>query len=174
MITDLITMIGNVGRSFFSVQHVVSGLAYVLGIFFIWKAIEKFKDASKKSSHDKLFTPTAYLLGGGALLYLPSISGVLANSVFGAGNILQYTNFNPYNIVSSMNFIIRTAGLIWFIRGCTLLVHASEPGVQHGPKGMTFLLAGIFAMNFDNSIYYLNWVMNQILSYTLTAPANSG
>lgn len=178
MNTDLITMIGNLARSLISVQHLVSGLAYVIGFLLIFTALQKYKSIADKransSSHEKMFVPTAYLVGGSALIFLPSIAGVMANSVFGVGNILQYTKFNPYDIVSSMKLIVRTAGLIWFIRGCVLLIHASEPGVQEGPKGLTFLLAGILAMNFDNTVSYFTWIMNQILTYTMKSPANPG
>lgn len=178
MNTDLITMIGNLARSLLSVQHLVSGLAYVIGFLLIFTAIQKYKSIAGSragsSSHEKMFVPTAYLFGGAALIFLPSILSVMSNSVFGVGNILQYTKFDPYNIVSSMKLIVRTAGLIWFIRGCILLIHASEPGVQDGPKGLTFLIAGILAMNFDNTIYYFTWIMNQILTYTMKSPPNPG
>lgn len=178
MNTDLITMIGNLARSLSSVQHLVSGMAYVIGFLLIFTALQKYKSIADKransSSHEKMFVPTAYLFGGSALIFLPSIIDVASNSAFGVGNILQYSKFNPFDIVSSMKWIVRTAGLIWFIRGCILLVHASEPGVQEGPKGLTFLVAGILAMNFDNTVYYFTWIMNQILSYTLKTPANPG
>lgn len=175
---DLITMIGNVARSLFSVQHLVSGLAYVLGFLLIFTALQKYKSIAGKranaSSQEKIFVPTAYLFGGAALIFLPSVIDVASNTAFGIGNILQYSKFNPFDIVSSMKLIVRTAGLIWFVRGCILLIHASEPGVQEGPKGLTFLVAGILAMNFDNTVYYFTYVFNQLLTLTMTTPTNSG
>jgi hypothetical protein len=178
MTTDLIAMLGNLSQSFFSIQYLVSGLAYLLGVLFFMKSIQKFRKIGDKRgnspSQEKMFVPTAYLLAGTALVFLPSMMTVLSNTVFGVGNILQYSTYSPYNIYSIMGVIIRTAGLIWFVRGCVLLAHASEPGVQEGPKGMMFLIAGIFSMNFDTTVSYLNWAISQLLSYTLTAPASTG
>lgn len=165
--TDLVSMIGNLSRSLFSVQHFISGLAYLLGIVFFYAALTKLKKAGVHGSHEKLFIPVAYLLGGVALLYFPSTLAVLSNTTFGTGNILQYSSYNPYNIYSSMGLLIRTIGGIWFVRGCVLLVHASEPGVQHGPKGLVFLCAGILAINFDNTVAFLGNVMSQLASFTL-------
>lgn len=167
-------MIGNVARSMSSVQHLVTGLSYLLGFIFMIKAIEKYRDIGDKrtgsSSQEKMFVPTLYLLMGAMMIYLPTSVNIMANTVFGISNILEYTPFNPYNIISSMKFIIVTAGVIWFLRGCVLLVHASEPGVKEGPKGLTFLCAGILAMNFEHTIYFLNWLMDQIISNTMHSP----
>lgn len=170
MNTDLITMIGNVSRSFSSIKSLVVGLAYLLGLLFFTIAIQKFKQIAEQragsSSRESMFVPTAYLLGGAALIFLPSMTSTLANSVFGVSNILQYTAYNPYDVVSSMIFIIRVVGVIWFVRGCVLMVHASEPGVQHGKKGLMFLMAGILAINFESTTAWLNWVASEAITYS--------
>ncbi|AHE66356.1 hypothetical protein Loa_00788 [Legionella oakridgensis ATCC 33761 = DSM 21215] len=74
-----------------------------------------------------------------------------------------YSNYNPYNIYSAMRVVIRTAGLIWFVRGCVLLVHASEPGVQHGPKGLAFLCAGVLAINFEGTVAVVNVIIEKLI-----------
>lgn len=165
--TDLIAMIGNLSRSLFSVQLFVSAIAYLLGIAFFYLALVKFKKLGGHGGHEKAFVPLAYLLGGVALLYFPSSITVLTNTTFGSGNILQYSTYNPYDIYNSMGLLIRTIGGIWFVRGCVLLVHASEPGEQHGPKGLLFLAAGILAINFDNTVAFLSNVMERLASFTL-------
>lgn len=163
---DWITMIGNLSRSLFPVQHLLSGLAYLIGILFFITAISKLHKIgdhrANSSSHERMFVPLAYILGGSAMIFLPSAVSTLSNTAFGVGNILQYADYNPDNLMSSMGLIIRTAGLIWFIRGAILLVHASEPGVQEGTKGLAFLCAGILAMNFDNTVAALGWIMEQL------------
>lgn len=172
MSSELISMIGNVSQSMPAVQHLVYGAGYVLGILFVFQAIQKFRKIGDKKGnsapHERMFVPTAYLLGGAAMIFLPSMMGVLANTFFGVGNILQYATYNPYNIYSAMAMIIRTAGVIWFVRGCVLLTHASNPGVQDGSKGMMFLIAGILAMNFENTTYFLNWAVGKIVEFTLS------
>lgn len=167
---NLISMIGHFSQSAFSVQHLVAGLGYVLGLLFFWIALQKFHSiGSKKSgtSSESLFVPIAYILGGSGLLFLPTVYVTLANTVFGSGNVLEYTKYNPYNIFNAMTVLIRTAGLIWFVRGCVLLTQASEPGVQHGPKGLLLIVAGIFAMNFETTLSFVNWLLNQVIAYTL-------
>jgi hypothetical protein len=168
--TDLVAMIGNLSRSMFPIQYLITGFAYLLGILFFIAGLKKLKKmgAAGGRSHEKMFIPIAYFFGGAALFFLPTMIKVASNTAFGAGNILRYTNFNSYDIYSAMGIIIQTVGIIWFIRGCVLLVHASEPGVQHGPKGLAFLCAGILAMNFENTAYYLNTVMDKLISLTLT------
>ena len=64
-----------------------------------------------------------------------------------------------------MGLIIRTAGIIWFIRGSVLVAQASEPGGQHGMKGLVFIIAGILAMNFDNTIAMLNTLLSRVMDW---------
>ncbi|WP_028388606.1 hypothetical protein [Legionella fairfieldensis] len=174
--TDLTQMIGNLSRSLFPIQHLLSGLAYLMGIVFFMIALSKLKKIGGAGGHsqEKIFVPLAYFIGGSALLFMPSAFSALTNTAFGVGNILQYANYNPYDIYNSMGLIIQTAGVLWFIRGCVLLVHASEPGVQHGPKGLAFLCAGVLAMNFENTASFLNYVLEQLTSLTLTVKNMQG
>ncbi|KTD48490.1 protein IcmC (DotV)-like protein [Legionella rubrilucens] len=175
---DLIVMIGNVSRSLFPVQHLISGLAYLIGLTFFFVAIAKLRrigDArASGGSHEKMFIPLAYFLGGAALLFLPSAVQTLSNTTFGMGGSFSYANYNPYDITSSMTVVIQTAGLIWFVRGCTLLVSASEPGVQHGPKGLAFLFAGILAMNFQMTLATANTLLEKMINVTLSFKASQG
>jgi hypothetical protein len=175
--TDLVAMLGNLSRSLFPVQHLITGLAYLIGIAFFMVAIAKFKkigESAGRGSQEKMFGPLAFLLGGAALVFLPSGVKFLENTTFGAGNVLSYVNYNPYNIYSSMGLIIQTAGVIWFIRGCVLLVGASSPGVQHGPKGLAFLFAGILAVNFQGTAAFINTVMQNLESLTMTIKSSQG
>jgi hypothetical protein len=170
MNSDVISMIGNVSQSLASVDSLISGFGYLIGILFMITAMTKLRkigDAkANSSSQEKMFGPIAYFVGGAALIFLPSTLTTLSNTAFGSGNILQYIQYNPYSIYNSMGIIIQTAGLIWFVRGCVLLVHGSEPGVQEGPKGLTFICAGILAMNFEYTFGILNYFMNKLLSLT--------
>lgn len=176
--TDLVTMIGNLSRSLYPVQKFISGGAYLLGILFFITALAKLKKIGDKraqsSSSEKMFAPMMYMLMGAFLLYLPSIFHVMANTAFGVGNVISYTSYNPTNIYSSMGLLIRTAGIIWFVRGCVLVAHASEPGTQEGPKGLVFILAGILAMNFDNSIAAVNYIVSSLINWTMTFKASQG
>lgn len=162
MSIDLITIIGNLSRSVFAVQHLLFGGAYVLSFVFFMVALAKLKKMSGSHSSERMVVPLAYLFGAASLLYLPSVLGSLANTAFGTGNILQYSDYSPYNIYSSMIFLIQTIGVIWFIRGCVLLVHSSDPNVKWGSKGLVFLCAGVLAMNFQNTANMLAGIVAQL------------
>lgn len=166
--TDLVTMIGNLGRSLFEVQALITSFGYILGIVFIMVAISKGKEVAEAPGQGSKFIPLAYLGMGAALLYLPSALESFSNTLFGSSSILQYTTpYNPYDIYSSMRLLIQTAGLLWFVRGCVLMAHSSHPGEQHGPKGLVFIISGILAMNFEATIGWLNYVMNSLMTITM-------
>lgn len=167
---DLISMIGNLSLSLASVQSLIAGLAYLLGLWFVITALVKFKKIGETkanaNSEEKMHTPIAYLLGGATLLFLPTMLQTFSNTFFGNSNILQYVKYNPYDIYGSMTILVKTAGLIWFVRGCVLLVNSSHPGAKEGPKGLAFLFAGILAMNFSLTFGMVLYVINELISLT--------
>ncbi|HAT8939229.1 TPA: type IV secretion protein IcmC [Legionella pneumophila subsp. pneumophila] len=175
---DLITILGNISQSLYPVQKLITGGAYILGVLFFLTAIGKLKKIgdhrAQSSSQEKMFTPMMYLLVGALLIYLPSGMDLMANTAFGVGNVLTYSNYNPANIYGSMGFLIRTAGVLWFIRGCVLVAHSSQPGTQQGLKGLVFLIAGVFAMNFDNTIAMINSALDYFVKATLSVKAVAG
>lgn len=167
-------MIGNLSRSLQQVQTLLSGVAYLLGLVCFVVGLMKLKTLGAPSSQEHFATPFAFIGGGALLIYLPSTIRILANTTFGVGNVLQYATYNPYNLYNSMTLLIQTAGLIWFIRGTVLLIYSSEPGEQHGPKGLAFLFAGILAINFQNTVNYLSTLMAKLTSLTLTISNTQG
>jgi len=173
MNSDLIAMIGRLAQSFLSVQKLITAFAYVLGLWLIFVSLQKYRSLAEERSgggHGKVLSATMYFVGGAALLFLPTIVPFFANTTFGLGNVLEYGKFNPINIISSMTLIIRTVGVIWFVRGCVLLIHASEPGSQMGRKGIMFLFAGILAINFESTQRYVTWLTDHIVAFTMNAP----
>lgn len=175
---DLIAILGNISHSLYPLQRLITGGAYLLGVLFFITAIMKFMKIgdhrAQSSSQEKMFTPMMYLLFGAILLYLPSALNLAANTAFGVGNVLTYTNYDPTNIYSSMGLMIRTAGVLWFVRGCVLVAHASQPGAQDGPKGLLFIIAGILSMNFDNTVSILNNMMGTITQWTMAIKSSQG
>ena len=164
--TDLIHMIGNIGLSFLQVQKLVSGFGYILGIVLLVSGIYKLTKIHKHSQ-ERVAVPICFILGGAALIYLPTSIEVLSTTFFGTTNVLEYANYNPYDINSSMRGIVKTAGVIWFVRGSVLLIHASEPQEKHGMKGFLFLLAGIIAMNFEYTRAAVESALNYLMSLTV-------
>ncbi|PJD98100.1 MAG: type IV secretion protein IcmC [Legionella sp.] len=164
---DFITILGNISQALIPVQNLVTGLSYLLGIVFFISAVMKFKAIGEKGSQEKVYVPLVYLAFGVGLIYLPSAMSTMANTVFGVGNVLTYSDYNTGSVYSAMLVIIRTTGLIWFVRGSVLLAHASRPGVQEGPKGLVFMSAGILSMNIDTTVAMVNTIVNKLIHWTM-------
>ena len=165
---NLTQIIINLSQALGPVQHLISGMAYILGILLIITAFGKFYTMASaprgSGGGENAFSAYAYFLGGTVLLYTPTSFTVLTSSVFGQGSVLQYASTTPVDIVSAMILLIQTVGLVWFVRGCVLVVSSSQPGIQEGPKGMVFLFAGILAMNFETTAAVLSKIMSGIAS----------
>jgi hypothetical protein len=174
---DLITMYGNLSQSLGPVQNLIKWGAGALGVVFIVIALFKLKEVTThghKSSNEKMIGPIMYFLMGAVLLYLPTGIEVLSNTAFGVGNIMSYSPIGKIDVRDSVILLIRTIGLIWFVRGCVLIAHVSEPGNKHGLKGLLFLIAGVFAINYEGSAALLNWFMQGLIDATKSIKSRAG
>lgn len=171
---DLIGMFGNLSQSLPSFNRLLGGLSYLLGIVFYLNSLNKFKEIFSEGGggNHKVGVPAAYFLFGSALFFLPSMIQTFSNTLFGTGyNLLAYSESLHFNIIYSVEMLIQTIGFLWFIRGCVLLAHASQPeqgqegSKGHGPKGFLFVLASLFAINVDSTMSALNHVMTQLMGY---------
>jgi len=175
---DLVRIIANFSNSLPSVQHLVSGISYLFGALFIINALSKVREIIEggQQSKTKMAVPACYFLAGVLMIYLPSTLQTFSDTLFGSSSALSYSNYDPYDIYSSMHVVIQTAGLIWFVRGCVLLAHASsssqgqEGSKGTGPKGLTFIFAGILAMNFNASMSMVDYILSQVMSIHLSKP----
>ena len=172
------SMIEHLSQSALPVQALVTGFGYLLGILFFMIGIKKLKTIAdyraRSNSQIPMIVPAAYFIGAAVLFYVPVAINVASTTAFGAGNILAYQKLSTYSVLGSMVLIIQTAGVIWFVRGTALLVNASNPGIQHGAKGLTFLIAGILALNFEGTVSTINTVMQWIGSLTMAFKGNLG
>lgn len=172
------SMIEHFSQSALPVQGLVTGFGYLLGIIFFIIGIRKLKTIAdyraRSSSNQPIIVPIAYFLGAAVLIYIPEAIKVASTTTFGAGNILAYQKVSTVSVLGSMLLIIQTAGIIWFVRGTSLLVNASNPGIQHGAKGLTFLIAGILAINFQGTMSTINTAMQWAASYTLAFKGGLG
>ena len=170
--TSFTSIIANLSQSALPIQGLVSGFGYILGILFFMIGLRKLKNIadarSNSSSQNPMIVPVAYFIGGAALIYLPAAIRAASTTAFGAGNILAYQPLSSGSVIGAMVLIIQTAGVIWFVRGTALLVNASNPGIQHGAKGLTFLIAGILALNFEATVSTLDSAVRYASQYTLT------
>ena len=162
---DLTTILGNISLSLISVRSLALGAGYLLGLLFVISGLIKLTKVNKHSQ-ERASVGLAYIVGGTVLLYLPSSYQVLSNTFFGSSSILQYTQYNTFDIYDSMRILIQTAVLIWFVRGSLLLVRASEPGKQEGIKGLLFVIFGVFAVNFNFTVDALNGMFAYFMKMT--------
>jgi len=164
---DLIGILTNLRASLGPIQKMVSGFAYILGLGMVVASLMKFRKiagSGHQQSSEHVFVPVTYLVIGAGLLFLPSSLSVLSSTVFGSDSVLAYAGSNEATVQSVMTVFIQTVGMLWFVRGSVLLAHASEPGVKHGSKGLTFIIAGIFAINFESTFEVLDYTLSHMFS----------
>lgn len=165
MNTDLIHILGNLANSFLELQKLFSGAGYVLGIIFVITGLVKFEKVNR-NGRERMAVPVFYIVGGAALIFLPSTMDTLSETVFGSGSVLQYApKYNIYDINTSIRMLITTIGVICFVRGSVLLVDAAEPGEQHGIKGLLLIISAVFSMNFDATVSMLNTGMTYLMQH---------
>lgn len=168
---DLIAMLGNISHSFYEMQYLLGGLSYVLGIAFFYRSVMEFKKIimARRSARQTMISPLVFLLVGVLLLYLPTSIRYFSNTAFGPVNILSFAHYDKFDIFASMRVLLQCIGIIWFVRGSVLLTRVSEPSRKGekplGHKGLTFIFAGILAINFDYTVEWLTTVLNKIMSW---------
>src|SRR3990167_10795031 len=143
------------------INAMVSAAAYVMGFFYMMKAVLTFKtmteSRSMMSTHSHIREPLMYITVGAMLIYLTTAVQVFLMTTFGTNTILDYNSGQIATIFSTdselgkaMESIIKTIGLISFIRGWVLMARLGS-GQQHqqGGMGKAFLhiFGGIMAMN---------------------------
>lgn len=169
-IVDIVTMLGNLGQSLTSVDRLVTAVSYLAGLVIIYTGVFKLKHILNASgrSQERSFEALAYIVAGIALLFLPTSIRIFSTTIFGSENILSYANYDKWNIFASMGILLKTVGLIWFVRGCIMIVHASKPGEQSGMRGFFFLITGILAMNFVWTMSTVNYIINVLVNWSIT------
>ncbi|MDR3477263.1 MAG: hypothetical protein P4M14_04455 [Gammaproteobacteria bacterium] len=161
---DAGTMLQNFSLTAPQLMHLVTALAYVLGIFFIVKGIIELKKVGEArtmmSGEKNILGPVIFIVIGTMLLYIPSSIQVGTSTFWASTTPLSYvTNSNdPWqSIIHDAYLIIQLIGTIAFIRGLILLTHLSERGQQGNfGRAMAFIIAGILCINFYSFILVVN------------------
>lgn len=173
-ITSNADIIINIAKSLIPVERLITGLAYVIGVFFAFKAIYSLKSYGESrtmmSSHASMKEPLVYLLVAGMFIYFPTGLSILLNTTFGSPNILGYSPVDSQNptinalfgsdsvVGQSLTIIIQVIGLIAFVRGWVLIARSSSQGQTPGGlgKGMVHVFGGIVAMNIVLTLEIIN------------------
>lgn len=164
---DIGTMIQNLAKTIPNFMQLVTALAYVMGIYLIWKGILELKhfgeSRTQMSTEHSMKTPLIYLFVGAALLYLPSSVQVSLSTFWSQPNPYAYVqdSTDPWSqLIQSIFMLLQLIGTIAFIRGLVLLTHLSKHG-QPGTFGraMAHIVGGVLLIN----IYgFLQAVINTI------------
>ena len=172
--SDQVDMLTNIANSMESVQRLISGAAYLMGIAFAFNALMSLKELgesrSAMSGKSSIKEPLIFFLVAAMLVYLPTAFQVLMSSSFGYANVLAYAPVNSNNSLldslfgedsaagRSLSIIIQTIGLIAFIRGWVLIARSASSGQPPGGtgKGMVHIFGGILAMNIVGTLEMIN------------------
>ena len=165
----------NLAPSLIGVQKLLTGAAYIMGIFFIYKGLMALKQVgehrSHMSQHHTLKEPVSYILAGACLLFFPTALKIFLSTVFGSENIMAYQSIqssNPFfnslfgptaSFGKDIVLFIQVVGIIAFIRGWVLLAKgASQGGHQQGGfgKALMHIFGGILAINVVQTLSIIN------------------
>lgn len=160
---DVIT---RTSHSFINFPNVLAVFAYMSGLFFAVSGIFKFKDHVDSPSQHPLSAGVKRFLAGGAMLTTPYLSGVLVETLFGAG-------YRPFtitghgatgvtgtgmdamivalvsNVAAPMGVLLNVFSYLAAIILLLVGIHRLTKTAQEGPRGpaglgtiFTFLVSG--------------------------------
>lgn len=155
------------------IEKLLTGGAYLLGIFFAIKAILSLKHFGEGrmggGQKEGLKEPLIYFLVSAVFLYFPTAFAILMNTTFGYSNVLAYSSISSSNqtistlfgsgssIGQSLSLVIQVIGMVAFFRGWLLIARSGSQG-QPGnvSKGLIHIFGGILAMNIVGTLQVLN------------------
>ena len=167
-------ILNNVANSMPSVERLVTGGAYLIGLAFVFKAIATLKSYGESktsmSSSSSIKEPIVYLVSGAMLIYFPTAFKIFMQTSFGYENVLQYAPINSSNnaidtlfgsgsaVGEPLSIIIQVIGVIAFVRGWILIARSASQGQPPGGtgKGLMHVVGGILAMNIVDTLDMIN------------------
>jgi intracellular multiplication protein IcmC len=173
-IADQAQILANLANNLIPVEKLITGSAYVMGIVFAFKAIYSLKalgeSRSAMSSNGSLKEPLVYIFVASIFIYFPTAVGVFLKSSFGDSNILQYAPIDSSNstidtlfgsgssVGLPLTILIRSIGLVAFVRGWILIARSASQGSQPGGtgKGIMHVIGGILAINIVGTLEVIN------------------
>lgn len=187
---DLTTVLKNIQNVIQPITALICVFSYIGGVFMIFKAIIKLKKMGGLGTQmalqpGELITILVNLLVGAVLLYIPTSSEILSNSLLGesrslfggrgsidysslgtGADIMQYgssnTNAQWQEVANTLVLYIQFFGFISFIKGWFMLSHLGAQGTQAGTgtKAIVHIIGGVIAMNF---VQFMTILRNTIM-----------
>ncbi|MCC5791951.1 MAG: type IV secretion protein IcmC [Legionellaceae bacterium] len=164
----------NIAATLEPVERMLTGLAYVIGMAFAFKAIYSLKvygeARTMMASNASLKEPLTYLLVAAVFIYFPTSMQIIMQTIYNEPSVLQYAPtdspnsaidalFGPGSPVGRpLSLIIQVVGIAAFIRGMVMVARAGGQGGQPGAmgKGMMHVFGGILAINIVKTLDIIN------------------
>ena len=159
-----ITISTNYIDSLLSIQKLITGTAYLLGLLFIFKALYSLRmhaESKSQSQQGGMKEPVVYIFVGAMLLYFPTAFDVILYTMFGSSEVLAYAPVGTGSPILSTLFgqnsmfgyalalTVQVIGGIAFVRGWILISRSASQGQPPGAmgQGLMHVLGGVLAMN---------------------------
>lgn len=143
----------------------VSGLCYVMGIFFALRSIYIFKEYGEMrvmmSAQTDVRKPVMYLFIALVFLYAPFVAAQFVHTFFGGSAVTPFSYLSGHisgqdfkKLVSLIGSFVQFVGFIAFVRGWLILSRSVQQSAQPGTmaKGFTHIVAGVLALNIYGTI----------------------
>ncbi len=168
-------IIKNIADNMEEVQKLITGFAYIAGLFFMLKAVMALKQygesrTAMSAGNSHLKEPMMYFLVGAFLLFFPSGLAVILQTTYGSDTLMEYQAIDSKNatwdglfgsgsaVGRSLVIIIQTVGGIAFVRGWILIARGASQGQQPGGtgKGLVHVFGGVLALNIVSTLQIIN------------------
>lgn len=157
------TMLLNMTNQFPNIYRLITALAYLMGIAFIFRGIYQLKvygDLRTMMSVQTNFKATMMVFfAGTALLYAPTAFKSMMLSTFATTEVTDPMGYGPTahslsTLLAShaVLLFVQLIGTISFIKGWVSLTHVSNPnGRSTMGKAITHIVAGLLAINIEGT-----------------------
>jgi intracellular multiplication protein IcmC len=156
-VPDVATMLQNFSHDIPNLMRLVTGGAYVMGVWLLYKGVTGFKvfgeQRSQMSSHAEMKGPLIQVAVGTLLCYLPSSFEVGLTTFFADPTPISYVvdTADQWSIAYQDIFmVVQLIGTVAFIRGLMTLTQLggqAQPGTFG--KGLTYIISGVMCINLE-------------------------
>ncbi|WP_342146699.1 type IV secretion protein IcmC [Rickettsiella endosymbiont of Aleochara curtula] len=155
-------MLLTVTDQFPNIYRLITALAYLMGIAFIFRGVYQLKvygDLRTMMSVQTNFKATMMVFfAGTALLYAPTAFKSMMLSTFATTSVEDPMSYAPATSLSTLLasravlLFVQLIGTISFIKGWVSLTHVSNPnGRSTMGKAVTHIVAGLLAINIEGT-----------------------
>ena len=160
---DLLAIFLNIANHLVQFERLLRGVFYVVGALLIIQSLRLAVVRSEQGAmHSSWIRPLTSFACGAALLAFPSTTSVFLDTMFGLGRVADPQSIFSYgsqftspldteparNLVIAMVRIIQFVGFIAIARGILHFNAAAQNGGRTVGSGITFVVAGVLAVNF--------------------------